>query len=665
VRSIPPDDATAISEFRIQGRLHDALRIVLQTPSVDPRVAAEAFNLGLQFERGGQLREAHSCYANSAKIAPHFIAARMNLGALSLRLGDSQGAAVQFEYVASRKPDSAEAWIGLAQAMLNSGRARQALAAIERIHGDFADSAQCWAWRGSAHAQIGDDVSALAAYDEALQRDARCFDALVGKALLLERDRRWSEAAAIYRIANGINPASNRVLGNLVYCLRSMNDWPGLERPEAALCARLRDVVGDYATQWLGLPLSASIYRKIAAAYAQRESAIRIGTTQAAAFVDRRPGRIRIGYVSSDFRNHATSLLMARVLERHDRDTFEIFAYSTGVNDKSVMRNRVEAASEHFLDVRGWAAPRLAQRLRDDAIDIWIDLNGHTKGACYGLAALRPAPIGVNYLGYPGTLGAFADYIIGDAYVTPHGSAEEFSECIVRLPHSYQPNDESRTVGPATTRAEHGLPADAWVACSFNLAWKLTPSLWACWMRAMKAQPRMVLWLLDNNTWSTANLIEAARSSNVDPSRIVFAPTLPQAEHMARIALADLALDTSPCNSHTTGSDALWMGVPMLTLRGNSFDARVGASLLAAAGLHEFIASSLDEYERKLMDFVSSPSRLAEIKTDWNARRSTSALFDSAAYTLALESAYRRMHERQISDLDPQEFDVESLGRLC
>jgi predicted O-linked N-acetylglucosamine transferase (SPINDLY family) len=178
-------------------------------------------------------------------------------------------------------------------------------------------------------------------------------------------------------------------------------------------------------------------------------------------------------------------------------------------------------------------------------------------------------------------------------------------------------------------------------------------------MRAMKAQPLMVLWLRENNPWSTANLMEAARSSDVDPSRIVFAPTLPQAEHMARLALADIALDTSPCNSHTTGSDALWMGVPMLTLRGESFDARVGASLVAAAGLHDFIASSPEEYERKLMDLVSSPPRLAEIKADWNVRRANSALFDSAAYTLALESAYRRMHERHLAGLGPQEFDVE------
>jgi len=655
-------DAASIARLLDAGRLQEALG-VLAAASQDPRVAVEALNLGIAFERAGDIATARTCYARAVEMAPNFAPSRQNLGNAMLRLGDPVGAAVHFEHATRLQPANEQAWMGLTLALLNSGRGGQALVSIDRIRGPFADSAQCWAWRGSARAQLGQDLAALDDYAQALQRDPRCYDAVFGKALILERGKRVSEAAQLYRLAAELNPASNWALGNLVYCLRSINDWANLAEPESILCERLRHGdIGDYATQWLGLPLPATTFRAIAAAHMRRESAIRVGNVKPAPFGERKPGRIRIAYVTSEFRKHPRSFLIVRVLERHDRDAFEVFAYSTAPGDGSDIRQRIEAACEHFIDVSGLPVAKLAQRMRDDGIDILIDLNGHTNRALYGLSALRPAPVIVAFLGFPGTLGAFTDYIIADAHVAPHGCENEFSECIVRMPHSYQPSDELRTVGPATTRAAHNLPDDAIVACSFNVAWKYTPSTWNCWMRAMNAQPRMVLWLIDHDADSTRNLREAAQAAGVDASRIVFAPRIAHAEHLARTGLADIALDTSPCNSHTTGSDALWMGVPMLTLRGETFDARVGASLLAAGGLPDLITTSAADYEAKLLRLMTSPSELAAIKADWFPRRASSALFDSRSYTLALESAYRRMHALSVSGAPPTSFDVDDSG---
>ncbi len=655
----PSVDAAAIADLRNQGRLQEALSIVAGTASRDPHIAVEALNLGIAFERAADIGTARTCYDKAVELAPNFVPARQNLGSAMLRLGDPWGASIHFDHAARLQPANEQVWIGLTLALLNSGRGGAALASIERIRGPFAETAQCWAWRGSARAQLGQDAAALDDYAQALQRDARCYDAVFGKALILERAKRTREAAELYRLAVALNPSSNWALGNLVYCLRSIDDWANLAEPEALLCDRLsRGEIGDYATQWLGLPLTAATFRAIAATHMRRESAIRVGNVKPAPFAARKPGRIRVAYVTSEFRKHPRSYLIVRLLERHDRETFEIFAYSTAPSDGSDIRHRIEAACEHFLDVSGLSASLLAQRMRDDGIDILVDLNGHTNRAVYGLAALRPAPVIVAFLGFAGTFGAFTDYIIADAQVAPHGSENEFSEAVVRMPHSYQPNDELRLIGPATTRAEHNLPTDAMVACSFNVSWKFTAPMWACWMRAMNAQPRMVLWLIDNNADATENLRQAARSAGVDPSRIVFAPRIAHAEHLARTALADIALDTSPFNSHTTGSDALWMGVPMLTLRGDTFDARVGASLLAAAGLPSLITTSATEYEEKLLQLLSSPSDLAELKAECLWAREACALFDSRRYAQALESAPPRMHARCFAGLPPESFDV-------
>lgn len=648
-----------VAALRARRHLADAWRLLQRSTPRGPALAAEAYNLGVDFGAAGKRYDARAAYAYALAARPDFAEAALNLGDTWLGEREFLRALPYFDAAARLRPDDSGAWLGLGQCLLNVGRGREALAAFARVGGAFARLPLLSAWRASALAQEGENEAALALYAASLEGDANCYDAVFGRALLLEQRGELAAAARGYAHAWRLRAASNWALGNLVHVLRRMAAWSEMAVPEAELVGRLeRGDIADFARQWIDLGLSADTYRRIAEHYGRAQSALRVVAGPPAVYVPDAGERLRVGYVSADFREHATSYLLVGALECHDRRQFEIFGYSLGHNDGSAMRRRVAASCEHFVDAAGWSADRLAARVRDDRIDVLVDLNGHTKGACYGLLALRPAPVIVNYLGYPGTLGAYADYIIGDRYVTPPGSEHEFSEAIVRLPGCYQPNDHRRDTDRATTRLEHGLREDAIVACSFNQVWKFTPATWTVWMRALAAHPRACLWLVEDNPWATANLRRSAEHAGVDPSRVVFAPRLPQAAHLARLALADLALDTAPCNSHTTGSDALWAGVPMLSLQGHSFDGRVGASLLAAVGLSELVTQSLEDYAAKLDALLRAPARLAEFKTMLIERRAISPLFDSAATARALERAYAGMYARFREGLPPAALDV-------
>jgi len=438
-----------------------------------------------------------------------------------------------------------------------------------------------------------------------------------------------------------------------------MADWPRWEAPHAELIGRLtRGTVGDYAAALSSIDLPGKALRQVATQFVRTQSALHVTEVRKRTFPPRQPGRLRVAYVSSDFRDHATSRLLVETLERHDRERVEVFGFALNPPDGSALGRRVAAACEHFIEVANLPVQEVALRLLEKQVDVLIDLNGHTKGACIGLTALRPAPVVVNYLGYPGTMGDYADYIVGDHHVIPPGSEDEFSEAVVRLPRCYQPNDRRRVVGASTDRAQHGLPESAIVACSFNQSWKITPSIWAIWMRLLGSHPRLVLWLLDENPWFKQNLRRHATQAGIDPDRLVFASRMPQAEHLARLALADIALDTVPCNSHTTGSDALWMGVPMITLVGDSFAGRVGASLLHAVGLPELVTRSEDEYAAKLDALIGMPDELARARATLLARRDHAALFDSESTARILERAYTFMHERHVSGLPPAAIDL-------
>jgi predicted O-linked N-acetylglucosamine transferase (SPINDLY family) len=366
------------------------------------------------------------------------------------------------------------------------------------------------------------------------------------------------------------------------------------------------------------------------------------------------PQRLRVAYLSADFHQHATSQLMAQMLECHDRQTFDVTLLSTGVDDGSDMRRRIAGACEHFENLRGQSPEAMAQRVRALGIDILVDLKGATNEHSMAVFAHRPAPVQVNWLGFPGTTGAaFMDYIVGDPVVTPESAAHEFSEQIAQLPNCYQPNDAARALPRASTRAEWGVPEGKLLLCAFHQSYKISEEVFDLWCALLHARPEAVLWLLHWNLNVQTRLMAAAQARGIDPERLLFAPTLPPAEHLSRLACADIYLDAWPCNGHTTTGEALWVGVPVVTLKGPAFAQRVAASLLHTAGLADCVCGDPDSYRAQVLALAADAERRTAIRRHLQAQRSTGPLFDGARFARDIEALYSRMWARAVAGLPP------------
>lgn len=369
---------------------------------------------------------------------------------------------------------------------------------------------------------------------------------------------------------------------------------------------------------------------------------------------------LRIGYLSADFREHATSHLAAELFERHDRRRVTLFGYSLGRDDGTAIRRRIVHGFDSFVELGECSDDDAARRIHQDGIDILVDLNGYTAGARTGIVWRRPAPIQVNYLGFPGTMAADCiDYVIGDPVVLPDAVAAHFSEQPVVLPDSYQCNDSTKVIAAARpSRREVGLPPSGFVFCCFNPPHKLTPAMFERWMRLLQRVKDAVLWLLESNEMMAANLRRDAAVQGVAPERLVFAPFLPLPDHLARLGLADLCLDTQPYGAHTTASDALWAGVPVVTCLGRSFAGRVAASLLTVLGLPELIASDPDAYETLALHLANHRDELAALRRRLSANRLSAPLFDCGRFTTHLETAYEVMWAIHCDGGGPRGFGV-------
>ncbi len=376
--------------------------------------------------------------------------------------------------------------------------------------------------------------------------------------------------------------------------------------------------------------------------------------------------RIRVAYLSADFHDHPVAHLIAGVLERHDRSRFETIGISLrrGANS-GIMHGRLQRAFEHFEDVSEQSDHEVAVRLRAREIDIAVDLTGHTRRGRLGILALRPAPVQVNYLGFTGTSGAsYIDYLIADAVAIRSGDERFFSERLVRLPHSYLPNDDRQPIAGATPRrGDLGLPDASFVFCAFNNTYKLNPAMFDVWMQIMRTTPGSVLWLRDGEPAMRANLTREAVARGIAPERLVFAPKVPSMdEHLARYRQADLFLDALPYGAHATARDALWAGLPVLTCLGNAFSSRVAGSLLTALGLPELVTSSMEEYTTRALQYATSPALLAQIRAKLADLKSTSPVFDTDLYRRHLESAYGHMWEQQQRGAAPDGFSVSAIS---
>ncbi|NJD06859.1 MAG: UDP-N-acetylglucosamine-peptide N-acetylglucosaminyltransferase [Methylococcaceae bacterium] len=364
-------------------------------------------------------------------------------------------------------------------------------------------------------------------------------------------------------------------------------------------------------------------------------------------------GKIRLGYLSSDFHEHATSLLLIELFEWHDRNRFHVSAYSYGTDDDGEMRQRLKHTFDDFVDVSGLSDAEAARRINADGIDILIDLKGYTRSTRTFIMTLRPSPVLVNYLGYPGTLGGkVCDYLITDPYLTPTGSADQYSEALAYLPHSYQPHGRLAPIGQTPSRTEVGLPINGFVFCCFNQAYKITAEIFDVWCRLLADVPDSVLWLLQSSL-AKGNLRNAACQRGIDPNRLVFAKHKPQREHLGRLKLADLVLDTSPYNAHTTASDALWVGVPLVTCPGSTFASRVAGSLLSAIGLPELITDDLEAYYQCAYELATNREKHRRLQDKLKRNRLTTPLFNIRHYARDLESLYEAMWSRYLAGKQP------------
>lgn len=466
------------------------------------------------------------------------------------------------------------------------------------------------------------------------------------------------EATECFRTAVSLDHGSTRLLALslLVHEGRQSCDWQHVEADTAALLAALDDA--DESSGSLLSPFA------LLAVEATPEQQRRMGALRCRGLTrhlqplpppgPRAPGPVRVGYLSSDFHQHATAVLMTEMLEQRDRQRFRVTLYSHGLDDGSAIGQRVRRACDQFVDASHFTHAELAQRMRDDGIDIAIDLKGHTRDSRFELLALRPAPVQASWLGYPGSTGAeFIDYLIGDPVVTPLAHAGHYSEHLAQLPHSYQPNDRARPLPPAPPRARLGLPEDAVVLCCFNQTYKLSPRMLDLWARVLAGAPRTVLWMLAWNPHAQAHLTAELQARGVAPQRVFWAPKLSLHDHIARLRAADLFLDTWPCGAHTTASEALWAGVPVLTVPGPTFASRVAASLVSACGLPDLACADADAYVARATELANAPTALAALKRHLDTGRLQQPLFDSARYARDFEALLLRMFERQQAGLPP------------
>jgi protein O-GlcNAc transferase len=650
VTTLKPGSAQAHYNFGFilqeQGRLDPAAAAYRHVVSLRPDFAEAHNNLGVVLEAQGKFDEAVAAFRAAIAVAPQRTDAHFNLGTVLLRLGLSDEAANAFRRTVGLDPNHVGARHNLALILSAQGD----LGAAHRLQQLVVAHQPGYAEGHNNLAAIlldqGSWAEALDASQQALRLKPDYPEAHFNRGNALRELGHLDEAIAAYRRAVELRPSYEEALAQLVYHCARACDWSDGGAAEARLLTMVRQNAARVPPFAL-LATAATPADQLQCACAWAEN-FAVAKEQVFAH-EAKPlsGRLRIGYLSSDFYDHATAHLIAELIERHDRDRFEIYGYSYGPVRGGEMRMRLVTAFDHFVDIDALPHRDAAARIRGDGIDILVDLKGHTHRARPRILAFRPAPVQVNYLGFPGTLGApFVDYMIADDFVVPPGAEKFFVETLAYLPGCYQPNDTRREIAAGPSRAECALPEQAFVFCAFNNSFKITPAFFTIWMRLLRNVPGSVLWLLESNPLVRRNLTAAAAAAGIDPARLVFAPILPHPQHLARHRHADLFLDTLPCNAHTTASDALWAGLPVVTCVGETFAGRVAGSIVRASGLPDLAANTPHDYEALALALACDPARLAAIRERLRSDYAALPLFDTAKRSRDLEAIYARMVER-------------------
>ena len=641
------------------GRMPEALAGYEQILGESPDDLEALFNSGVVLVAQDRLQEAVAAYDRALAAKPDFVEALNNRGIALWKGRQCEAAIVEYDRALAVRPDYAEAHNNRGIVLAYLRRFVEALESYDRAVACNPGYAEAFNNRGTLQADIGQYEAALINFDRALEIRPEFTEALNNRGGVFRKMGLHERAAQDYSRLLEINPEYEHAAGNKLYSDAWVCNWSQFMDSRTKLFAAVHEGL-PVALPFQVLVLSDSAEEQLACSKAHVARKPPVAAKPLWSGERYRHDRIRIAYLSADFRDHATTHLMAELFEKHDRSRFEVSAWSFGPDVQDAMRARLQKAFDQFNDVRNQSDMEVAALLRAREIDIVVDLKGFTDGCRPVIFARRVAPIQVNYLGYPGTTGAdYMDYIIGDAEVIPQEHDRFYAEKVVRLPDSYQVNDSRRVIAEQTlSRAEAGLPERDFVFCCFNNNYKITPDVFDVWMRLLQRVTGSVLWLLEDNAAASRNLKLEAEARGVRADRLVFAARMLPPDHLARHRLADLFLDTLPCNAHTTASDALWAGLPVLTCRGHAFPGRVAASLLRAVGLPELIAENLADYETLALKLATTSALLADIKSRLAQNRTTHPLFDIDRYRRHIESAYITMYERYQRAEMPQGFSV-------
>ena len=596
----------------------------------------------------GRFDKAIECYEKILKINPNSAIAYFNIAVMYDKLKSPKYAIKNYKNATKIKSDYADAHNNMGSAYKELNDFDRALNAYQKATLIQPNHAFAYNNMGNIYKDKGDHKKAIDAFEKAILFKKNYMEAFINLGDALKDIGKNTEAILVYDKVLEIQPANEKVIAHRNFLLRLICEWEKIEKDTAKI-SKLGIHEGDVGP-FTVMSLEDSPERHKLRAVAHTEKKFPRRKLQEYNHPKAKKNHIRIGYMSSDFKTHPVAFLIAKIIENHNKKQFKVYGYSIGPVVIDEMNIRLQKAFDVYKEIGHETDEQIATTIQKDNIDILIDLNGHTKDRRTGVLCLRPASIQINYLGFPGTMGAdYIDYIIADKILIPDKFENFYSENIIRLPHSYMPTDNTRIISnKPISRKEQGLPEDGIVFCCFNNSYKISSIEFDIWMLIVGRIDNSVLWLNIKNKLVRENICRAAQIRGIDPSRIIFANSLPMEEHLARYALADIFLDTFNFNAHTTASEALWAGLPVVTKLGKSFAARVAGSLLSAVGLDELITHTELEYEELILELALNPKKLKKIKHKLNKNKITEPLFDTELYISHIEQSYLKAYDNYL-----------------
>ena len=634
--------------------------ILIKILQLDSKNTAALQILGLIKISQQKFKDAVTYLSGAVKLNPADASIQYNLAKALSDCGSYEESIRHHKKTIELVPNNQEAWLNYGKSLVHLSRYEEAILCFEKAIYLNPEYAEAYMNKGAALKELQEYGEAVIAAEKALLINANLAEAWVNRAIALKELRCYEESIVSYQNALALKPNIDWIYGDLLFLMLKIsnlsNFYASKDRIEEGVL-NSEKIIQPFVS--LAITENLELQQQSAVIYAKNDHSSNL--TLGPFFRKSKHEKICIGYFSADFYDHATSYLIAELIELHDKSRFELIAISFGPDVHDAMSQRLAKSFDSFITVRNKSDIEIAKLSRELRIDIAIDLKGYTQDCRPGIFSFRAAPIQVNYLGYPGTMGsAQIDYIIADKTIIPESSQRFYSEKIVYLPNCYQVNDSKRLIpNKKFSRAELGLPESSFIFCSFNNNYKILPETLDSWSRILMAVERSALWLLADNSLAADNVKKEFSNRGIAPDRLIFANKLAYSNHLARHYCADLFLDTWPCNAHTTASDALWMGLPLLTLMSRSFAGRVAASLLNAIGLPELITNTQEEYETLAIELAVNPKKLADIKLKLANNHLTAPLFDATLFTKNIEDAYIKMYERHQAYLQPDHIYVD------